>query len=198
MSAGGRSVSDDLTGMTAAEARRHLDAREFSAVELTQAHLDRIAAIDGTVHAYLHLMEDVARKQAAAADRRIAAGEAAAMTGVPVALKDVLCTVDAPTTAASRILAGYRSPYDATVVARLRAQGAVFLGKANTDEFAMGSSTENSAYGVTRNPWNLSRVPGGAVVAPLRPSQPGKPPWAWGRTPAARFGSRPASAAWSA
>jgi aspartyl-tRNA(Asn)/glutamyl-tRNA(Gln) amidotransferase subunit A len=88
------------------------------------------------------------------------------MTGIPVSLKDVLCTTDAPTTAASRILAGYRSPYDATVVARLRAQDAVFVGKSNTDEFAMGSSTENSAYGVTRNPWDTDRVPGGSSGGP--------------------------------
>jgi aspartyl-tRNA(Asn)/glutamyl-tRNA(Gln) amidotransferase subunit A len=111
-------------------------------------------------------MADVALEQAAAADRRIAAGDAAPLTGIPVALKDVLCTVDAPTTAASRILAGYRSPYDATVVRRLREQGAIFLGKANTDEFAMGSSNENSAYKLVHNPWNLTRVPGGSSGGP--------------------------------
>ena len=107
-------------------------------------------------------MDAVARQQARVADRRIARGEAALLTGIPVALKDILCTVDAPTTAASKILDGYQSVYDATVVRRLREQGAVFMGKANTDEFAMGSSTENSAFFTTHNPWDLDRVPGGS------------------------------------
>ena len=159
-------VGNGAVDLSAAEARRLLDAGELSAVELTEAHLARIEAIDGDLHAYLHVMAEVARRQALAADARIAAGHAAPMTGIPVALKDVLCTTDAPTTAASRILDGYRSPYDATVVARLRDQGAVFLGKANTDEFAMGSSTENSAFGVSRNPWDRDRVPGGSSGGP--------------------------------
>ena len=156
------SLPGDLTLLTAAEARRLLDNHEISSVELTSAHLARIAAVEPAIHAYLHVMEEVALSQAAEADRRIEAGNVEALTGIPIALKDILCTVDAPTTAASRILAGYVSPYDATVVARLREQGAVFVGKANTDEFAMGSSTENSAYGPTRNPWDTSRVPGGS------------------------------------
>ena len=152
----------DLTLMTAGEAREHLDNREISSVELTQAYLDRIQAVEPAIHAYLHLMTDVAMTQAAKADRRIGNGDAAMMTGIPVALKDILVTTDAPTTAASKILDGYMSPYDATVVARLREQGAIFLGKANTDEFAMGSSTENSAFGQTNNPWDTTRVPGGS------------------------------------
>ena len=152
----------DLTLLTAAEARAHLDNREISSVELMQAYLDRIQAVEPAIHAYLHLMTDVAMTQAAEADRRIGNGDATTMTGIPVALKDILVTTDAPTTAASKILDGYMSPYDATVVARLREQGAVFLGKANTDEFAMGSSTENSAFGQTNNPWDTSRVPGGS------------------------------------
>src|SRR5215213_5374043 len=156
----------DLTWLSVAEARRLLDAREVSATELAKAHLDRIDRIDGDLHAHLHVMTDVAMQQASAADERIAKGDSAPLTGIPVSLKDVLVTADAPTTAASRILSGYRSPYDATVVARLRAQGAVFVGKANTDEFAMGSSTENSAYGTTRNPWALDRVPGGSSGGP--------------------------------
>src|SRR5215213_6886489 len=156
----------DLTWLSVAEARRLLDAREVSATELAQAHLDRIDRIDGDLHAHLHVMSDVAMQQASAADERIAMGESAPLTGIPVSLKDVLVTVDAPTTAASKILAGYRSPYDATVVARLRDQGAVFVGKSNTDEFAMGSSTENSAFGVTHNPWNQARVPGGSSGGP--------------------------------
>ena len=156
----------ELTWLSVAEARRLLDAREVSATELAQAHLDRIDRIDGDLHAHLHVMSDVAMQQASAADERIAMGESAPLTGIPVSLKDVLVTVDAPTTAASKILAGYRSPYDATVVARLRDQGAVFVGKSNTDEFAMGSSTENSAFGVTHNPWNQARVPGGSSGGP--------------------------------
>ena len=152
----------ELTRLTASEARQLLDARAISAAELTDAHLERIEQVDGTVHGYLHVMGDVARTQARAADAAIAGGTAGAMTGVPVALKDILCTIDAPTTAASKILDGYVSPYDATVVRKLRDAGAVFLGKTNTDEFAMGSSTENSAYGPTRNPWDTGKVPGGS------------------------------------
>src|SRR6478752_3931271 len=155
-------TSSELVWLTAAEARRLLDRKEISSVELTDAHLRRIEAIDGPIHSYLHVMAEVARSQAAEADARIARDEAGILTGIPVALKDVLVTVDAPTTAASKMLEGYQSPYDATVVQRLRDDDAVFLGKVNTDEFAMGSSTENSAYGVTHNPWDLSRVPGGS------------------------------------
>lgn len=152
-----------LTDLSITEARTLLDRRELSAVELTQAHLDRIASVEDRIHAFLHLMTDVAHAQAAAADRRIASGDVAWLTGIPLALKDVLVTTDAPTTAGSKILAGYRSPFDATIVERLRRQGSVFVGKTNTDEFAMGSSTENSAYGPTHNPWgDLDRVPGGS------------------------------------
>ncbi len=153
---------DALIWLTAAEMRRKLDAREISATELIEAHLARIAALDPELHCFISIMADGARLQAAEADKRITRRDTAPLTGIPVALKDVLCTIDAPTTAGSKILAGYRSPYDATVVARLREQGAVFVGKANTDEFAMGSSTENSAFFTTRNPWDPSRVPGGS------------------------------------
>ena len=155
-------MTAELTNLSAIEARRRLDRREVSAIELTEAHLERIERLEPHLHAFITVMADVARAQAREADRRIAAGEATALTGIPVALKDILCTVDAPTTAASKILRNYQSPYDATVVRRLREQGAVFVGKTNTDEFAMGSSTENSAFFVTRNPWDLNRVPGGS------------------------------------
>ncbi|MEZ4561703.1 MAG: amidase family protein [Thermomicrobiales bacterium] len=156
----------NLTTLTLTEARQRLDRRDISAVELTNAYLDRIAQDDQVLGAYLHVMHEVALGQAAAADTAIAAGQAGILTGIPVALKDVLCTTDAPTTAASRILEGFVPPYDATVVRRLREAGAVFLGKANTDEFAMGSSNENSAYKVVRNPWNTGRVPGGSSGGP--------------------------------
>ena len=156
----------DLSNLTAAAARRALDAREISAVELASVHLERIGQFDAELGTYLHVMGEVALAQAQEADRRIASGDAWPLTGIPIALKDVLCTVDAPTTAASRILEGFRPPYDATVVRRLREQGAVFLGKANTDEFAMGSSNENSAFKPVRNPWNRDRVPGGSSGGP--------------------------------
>ncbi len=159
-------TTTELTDLTIAAARRALDRREVSAVELADAHLARIAAVDDRVHALLHVMDNVARAQAQAADARIASDDAAPLTGIPLTLKDVLVTTDAPTTAASKILAGYRSPYDATVVERLRAQGGIFVGKSNTDEFAMGSSTENSAYGPTHNPWDLNTVPGGSSGGP--------------------------------
>ena len=159
-------MTTSLHWLTIAEARRLLDAREISAVELAHAHFDRVQHVEPSLFCHLHVMTDVALAQARAADERIASGEAGPMTGIPISLKDVLCTVDAPTTAASRILEGYMSPYDATVVRKLREAGAVFVGKGNTDEFAMGSSTENSAYGVTRNPWGTSRVPGGSSGGP--------------------------------
>ena len=152
----------ELTELTLAAARDLLDRRELSAVELADAHLDRIEAVDDRVQAFITVMADQARAMAADADAAIEAGESQPLTGIPVALKDILCTVDAPTTAASQILEGFVSPYDATVVARLRNAKSVFVGKTNTDEFAMGSSTENSAFFTTKNPWKLDRVPGGS------------------------------------
>ena len=158
--------TSELIWLSACTQRALLDAGQISAVELAGAHLARLDATEIVLHCHLHRMDEVALKQAAEADRRIQSGTAEPMTGIPVSLKDVLCTTDAPTTAASRILDAYISPYDATVVDRLRTQGAVFIGKSNTDEFAMGSSTENSAYGVTHNPWDLERVPGGSSGGP--------------------------------
>ena len=147
---------------SAADQAAALASGTISSVELTQAHLDRIAAVDGDVHAFLHV-SDQALATAALIDARRAAGETlSALAGVPVAIKDILCTIDMPTTAGSRILEGWIPPYDATVVARMRAAGLVPLGKTNMDEFAMGSSTEHSAYGATHNPWDLSRIPGGS------------------------------------
>lgn len=155
-------MSDDLTRLSASELATKLAAREVSSVEVTRAHLDRIDAVDGDVHAFLH-RNAAALDTAAAIDAQRADGDAlATLAGVPVAIKDVLCTLDMPSTAGSRILEGWVPPYDATVVARMRAAGLVPLGKTNMDEFAMGSSTEHSAYGPTRNPWDLDRIPGGS------------------------------------
>ena len=151
----------DLTRLSAAELVEKLDAREVSSVEVTKAHLDRIGAVDGDVHAFLHI-NAAALETAAAVDAARAAGTASGLAGVPVAIKDVLCTLDMPSTSGSKILEGWVPPYDATVVARLRAAGFVPLGKTNMDEFAMGSSTEHSAFGNTHNPWDLTRIPGGS------------------------------------
>jgi len=152
----------DLTRLTAADLASRLAAGEVSSVEATRAHLDRIAAVDGDVHAFLHV-SDHALDVAADIDRRRAAGETLGeLAGVPLAIKDVLVTTDMPSTSGSKILEGFLSPYDATVVARSRAAGLVPLGKTNMDEFAMGSSTEHSAYGPTHNPWDLERIPGGS------------------------------------
>jgi aspartyl-tRNA(Asn)/glutamyl-tRNA(Gln) amidotransferase subunit A len=155
-------VSADLIRTSAADLGGLLRSGEVSAVEVAQAHLDRIAAVDGAVHAFLHVSQD-ALATAAEIDARRAAGESLPeLAGVPVAIKDVLCTIDMPSTAGSRILEGWTPPYDATPVARMRAAGLVPLGKTNMDEFAMGSSTEHSAFGPTHNPWDLDRIPGGS------------------------------------
>lgn len=153
----------DLTRMTATEIAALVAGGEISAVEVTRAHLDRIAAVDDRVHAFLHVDTDGALAAAGAVDERRAAGEELGpLAGVPVAVKDVLATRGVPTTVGSKILEGWRPPYDATIVQRLREAGTVMLGKTNMDEFAMGSSTEYSAYGPTHNPWDLSRIPGGS------------------------------------
>ena len=153
----------DLTTWTAADLAEKIHAGEVSSVDATRAHLDRIAAVDGDVHAFLHVGKDAALAAAEQADKDIAAGNVASpLAGVPLALKDVFTTTDAPTTCASKILEGYMSPYDATVTKKIRAAGIPILGKTNMDEFAMGSSTENSAYGPTHNPWDLTRTAGGS------------------------------------
>lgn len=153
-----------LVRLTAAELAEKIHSREVSAVEVAQAHLDRIAEVDGVVHAFLHVAGEAALASAVLVDESLGAGNAPAspLAGVPLALKDVFTTVDMPTTAGSRILDGWRPPYDATLTSKLRAAGITILGKTNMDEFAMGSSTEHSAFGPTRNPWDTDRIPGGS------------------------------------
>jgi aspartyl-tRNA(Asn)/glutamyl-tRNA(Gln) amidotransferase subunit A len=152
-----------MINKTAAQMADSLAKGETTSVELTQAHLDRVAAVDGQVKAFLHVDSEGALAQAKEVDARRAKGEKLSpIAGIPLALKDVLAQKGVPTTAGSKILQGWLPPYDSTVVSKLRNAGVVIMGKTNMDEFAMGSSTENSGYGPTFNPWDLTRTPGGS------------------------------------
>ena len=155
-----------LSSLTIHEVRSLLDRRAVSSVELTKAVLERIGQVEDRVKAYVSVNEDLAIEQAEQADERIAKGNAKPLTGVPMQLKDNMATRGVATTCSSRMLENYIPPYDATVTQRLYEQSAVLVGKGNLDEFAMGSSTENSAFFPTRNPWDLDRVPGGSSGGP--------------------------------
>lgn len=151
-----------LTSLTLTQLRQALQNGETTSLEVTQSLLDRIVSLDNEVRSFITVADELALEQAAAADQRLRQGERSPLLGIPIAVKDIISTRGIETTAGSKILEGFIPPYDAFVVEQLHRAGAVILGKTNTDEFAMGSSTENSAYFTTRNPWDLERVPGGS------------------------------------
>ena len=185
----------NLTQLSACEMRDHLDAKKVSAVEVTHAFLERIEQFNEQLNCYITVCPDRAIEQAKAADQRIARGDSETLTGIPYAHKDLFCTKEVLTTAGSKMLANFTAPYDATVTQKLNASGAVMLGKTNMDEFAMGSSNENSYFGPCRNPWQIEHVAGGssggsaaAVAASLAPLATGTDTGGSIRQPAAFCG----------
>ncbi|MFA5361460.1 MAG: amidase, partial [archaeon] len=152
----------DITELTIAKAHNGLKNKEFSSIELTNAYLKQIKKIDKEINAYLFVTEDLALNLAETADKKIASGKFSELTGIPCGIKDAILVKEQKCTSASKILENYIAPYDATVVKRIKDQGGVILGKTNLDEFAMGSSTENSAFGSTKNPYDKTRVAGGS------------------------------------
>jgi aspartyl-tRNA(Asn)/glutamyl-tRNA(Gln) amidotransferase subunit A len=152
----------ELNQLTIHELQEKIKNGEVSAMQITESVFDRISVVEERVHSYIQLIQDEALAAAKKADEEIKKGEIKTLTGIPIALKDIVCTKGITTTCGSHILHNFVPPYDATVVEKLRDAGAVFVGKANMDEFAMGSSTETSYFGVTRNPWDLTRIPGGS------------------------------------
>ena len=184
-----------MLNSTLSELSAALAAKKISSVELTRLYLERIRGLNGSLNAFITVDEEHSLAQARVADERQARGEAGPLTGVPVAHKDIFCTKDLRTTCGSRMLAGFTSPYDANVIERFAAAGAVMLGKTNMDEFAMGSSSETSYFGPVRNPWDLARVPGGssggsaaAVAARMAPAATGTDTGGSIRQPAALTG----------
>jgi len=152
----------ELTNLTIKQAHEGLKSKDFSSVELTKAYLANIRKLDKDLNAFLSVAEDSALKEAEKADERIRSGSFTELTGIPCAIKDAILVEGQKCTAASKILENYVAPYDATVIKKLKEQGSIILGKTNLDEFAMGSSTENSAFGVTKNPHDKTRVSGGS------------------------------------
>ena len=152
----------NLYALTLSDAHELLKSKEITSVELTRAVLDRIRNVEPKVDAFINVTEETALEQAKAADAAIAKGDITPLTGIPIAIKDLICTNGIPTTCASKILEGFIPPYDATVITRLKKANAVFIGKTNMDEFAMGSSNEHSGFKITKNPWNTDHVPGGS------------------------------------
>ena len=189
---------DSLEYMTVHEAHRRLINKEISSVELTRACLERIQHVEDRVRAFVTLTPEIAIQQAEEADRRIAAGRAGPLTGIPMQIKDIMCTKGVRTTCSSRMLEDFIPVYNATAAAKLLDQGAVLLGKGNMDEFGMGSSTENSAYFPTHNPWDLDRVPGGSSGGPAATTAAGEGiVFRWVRIPAAvSANQQPSAESW--